>query len=100
MTDQNTWINAAISTARAGRSPLTLAVNIDICELVMAEAMRRQGPGDNTPYVPSWCYKSGPKMCPCGHHEGYHDDDGKCHLAHQCKCTGLPADCLTPLGEC
>jgi hypothetical protein len=41
MADQNGWINAAIHTARAGRSPLTLAVNIDIAENVLAEAMRR-----------------------------------------------------------
>ena len=42
MADNNGWINAAISTARAGRSPLTLAVNIDICERVLAEAVRRE----------------------------------------------------------
>ena len=59
-----------------------------------------QGPSDNAPYVPSWCYKNGPKMCPCGHHEGYHNDQGQCLKAHECHCKGLPADCLTPLDEC
>ena len=58
------------------------------------------GPPDDAPYVPHWCYKSGPKMCPCGHHEGYHGDSGACLLAHVCKCGGLPADCLTPLEDC
>lgn len=57
------------------------------------------GPGDRTPYVPSWCYRNGPKMCPCKHHEGYHGDDGRCLLAIECGCPGLPADCLTPLDE-
>lgn len=56
-----------------------------------------KGPSDDTPYVPSWCYAHGPKMCPCGHHEGYHGDDRKCLLSHKCKCTGLPDDCYTPL---
>lgn len=58
-----------------------------------------QGPGDDTPYVPSWCYKDGPKMCPCGHHEGYHGDDGMCLLARECRCKGLPDDKLTPVDE-
>lgn len=34
-----------------------------------------KGPRDDTPYVPSWCYRNGPRMCPCGHHEGYHVTD-------------------------
>ena len=56
------------------------------------------GPGSDTPYVPSWCYPDNcPKMCPCGHHEGYHNDEGKCLLAHECHCAGLPEACLTPL---
>jgi len=38
-------------------------------------------------------------MCPCGHHEGYHGDGGRCVLTTQCGCTGLPAECLTPLSE-
>lgn len=59
-----------------------------------------KGPPDDAPYVPSWCYKSGPKMCPCGHHEGYHGDSGVCLLWHQCRCEGLPASCLTPLEDC
>jgi len=57
------------------------------------------GPGPVTPYVPSWCYGKGPKMCPCGHHEGFHNDDGECLMEHECKCSGLPDNCLTPLGE-
>ena len=56
-----------------------------------------QGPPEDEPYVPSWCYGDGPKMCPCGHHEGYHNDAGQCIQADRCGCTGLPADCLTPL---
>ena len=59
-----------------------------------------KGPGPESPYVPSWCYRNGPKECPCGHHEGYHNDAGKCLLQHKCRCKGLPAACLTPLGEC
>jgi hypothetical protein len=54
-----------------------------------------KGPGLRTPYVPSWNYIHGPKMCPCGHHEGYHNDGGKCLLFLECRCSGLPADCLT-----
>lgn len=52
-----------------------------------------------TPYVPSWNYPNGPKMCPCGHHEGYHDDAGACALARWCGCAGLPATCVTPVGQ-
>ena len=59
-----------------------------------------KGPGSESPYVPSWCYRSGPKECPCGHHEGYHNDAGECLLRHKCGCSGLPAECLTPLSEC
>ena len=59
-----------------------------------------RGPSDEAPYVPSWCYKNGPKMCPCGHHEGYHADDGKCLLARSCNCKGLPESCRTPLEDC
>lgn len=57
------------------------------------------GPPDDAPYVPSWCYPNGPKACPCGHHEGYHNDDGECLLRYQCYCTGLPTECLTPMEE-
>lgn len=57
------------------------------------------GPADDSPYVPSWCYPNGPRMCPCGHHEGYHNDAGECLLHGKCKCEGLPADAFTPLGE-
>lgn len=55
-----------------------------------------KGPRNDTPYVPSWCYPKGPRLCPCGHHEGYHADSGACLLAHQCRCVGLPSSCLTP----
>lgn len=58
-----------------------------------------KGTPEHAPYVPSWCYESGPKMCPCGHHEGYHNDAGECLHASSCGCTGLPAESLTPLGE-
>lgn len=54
---------------------------------------------DDAPYAPSWCYPNGPKMCPCGHHEGYHADDGRCLHASSCGCTGLPVSCVTPLDE-
>jgi len=58
-----------------------------------------QGPGEGTPYVPSWCFDPpGPRMCACGHHEGYHGDDGHC-VRHRwspgdCACTGF-----APSGE-
>ena len=58
-----------------------------------------QGPGDRSPYVPSWCYSKGPRDCPCGHHEGYHNDAGSCLLAGECGCKGLPPECLTPFEE-
>lgn len=58
-----------------------------------------QGTPDGAPYVPSWCYPDGPRQCPCGHHEGYHDDAGHCLHAATCGCAGLPADCQTPVGE-
>lgn len=61
-----------------------------------------QGTPDHAPYVPSWCYpNNSPKMCPCGHHEGYHDDSGAClhslgaDSRSACNCEGLPADCRT-----
>ena len=52
-----------------------------------------QGSPDDGPYVPSWLYPRGPKMCPCGHHEGFHNDKGACLLAHQCRCAGMPVEC-------
>lgn len=54
------------------------------------------GPSDESPYCPDYCYPNGPRMCPCGHHEGYHNDQGECLLAHQCQCKGLPLTCRTP----
>lgn len=57
------------------------------------------GTPDHAPYVPSWMYpNNNPKICPCGHHEGYHNDAGQCLHAHhftKCGCTGLPDNCLT-----
>jgi hypothetical protein len=58
-----------------------------------------KGPRSDTPYVPAYCYSKGPRMCPCGHHEGYHADSGACLLARQCRCVGLPADRLTPMED-
>ena len=59
-----------------------------------------QGTPDDAPYVPSWLYPNGePKRCPCGHHEGYHGDDGRCLMEAQCGCGGIPAACVTPLDE-
>lgn len=69
-----------------------------------------KGPPPDAPYVMPWNYGAGPKMCPCGHHEGYHDDQGVCLFRRYdfskskrsqpiCGCTGLPASCLTPLSE-
>lgn len=55
-----------------------------------------RGPSIHSPYVPSWCYTNGPRMCPCGHHEGYHDDAGRCLLTGVCGCAGLPNECCTP----
>ena len=54
------------------------------------------GRNDDSPYVPSWNYPKGePKVCPCGHHEGYHNDKGSCLHSAQCGCEGLPSDCFT-----
>lgn len=59
-----------------------------------------KGPGNRSPYVPEWCYpNSNPKMCPCGHHEGYHNDAGICLLRRECNCQGLPDDCYTTSDE-
>ena len=52
---------------------------------------RYPGPGPDAPYVPSWCYDPpGPRMCSCGHHEGYHNDAGECLQRLRCGCQGLP----------
>ena len=57
------------------------------------------GPSDLGPYVPHWCYPdNAPKACPCGHHEGYHNDAGICLRRGECDCTGLPPECQTPFG--
>jgi hypothetical protein len=55
------------------------------------------GSADAGPYIPSWGYKYGPRMCPCGHHEGYHNDNGKCLLVHECRCAGIPPHLITPI---
>jgi hypothetical protein len=52
-----------------------------------------------TPYVPASCYAAGPRVCPCGHHEGYHSDAGVCLLTAACQCVGLPAACRTPMED-
>jgi hypothetical protein len=59
-----------------------------------------KGPSERSPYVPHWCYPRGPKMCPCGHHEGYHNDAGRCVLVLECKCAGLPLICRSTDEEC
>jgi hypothetical protein len=53
----------------------------------------------DAPYVPGYLYPRGPRMCPCGHHEGYHNDSGECLMRYSCGCTGLPADKRTPMDE-
>lgn len=58
-----------------------------------------KGPREDSPYVPSFHYRKGANMCPCGHHEGYHADDGKCLLAYKCGCEGLPESCRTPIED-
>ena len=58
-----------------------------------------EGPGDRSPYLPAYCYQNEPKMCPCGHHEGFHNSDGKCLLDAECGCPCLPPDCETPIEE-
>jgi hypothetical protein len=48
-----------------------------------------KGPGEDTPYVPHWCYEGGkPPVCSCGHHHGYHNDSGVCLQRHRCACKG------------
>lgn len=58
-----------------------------------------KGTPEHAPYVPSYLYPKGPKMCPCGHHEGYHNDKGTCLRVSECGCKGLPSDCETPSNE-
>lgn len=58
-----------------------------------------KGPHSDTPYVPAYCYSKGPKMCPCGHHEGYHNDAGRCLLVRRCRCAGIPPECVTPMED-
>lgn len=64
---------------------------------VVSESSR--GPSDDSPYIPSWSYKNGPKQCPCGHGENYHNDNGDCLLERKCGCVGLPDACRTPFEE-
>lgn len=57
-----------------------------------------KGTPDHAPYAPSWCYPDGkPNVCPCGHHEGYHNSKGECLNRATCGCTGLPMQLLTDL---
>ena len=60
-----------------------------------AQAINYDDP--NAPWIPSDLYPDGPKLCPCGHHEGYHSHSGSCWYAKRCRCSGLPADCFTPI---
>ena len=57
-----------------------------------------KGPSDTSAYVPSWCFDApGPRMCACGHHEGYHGDDGHCVVQRygSCKCRGFRVEVKT-----
>ena len=59
-----------------------------------------RGPSRKAPYVPAWCYPNdAPLVCPCGHHEGYHNAGGACLHVATCGCAGLPDECLTPFGS-
>ena len=49
------------------------------------------------PWIAAEIYPEGPRTCPCGHHEGWHSHRGACHYERECGCTGLPAECLTPI---
>lgn len=61
---------------------------------------QHKGTPAGAPYVPTWCYPNNePKVCPCGCHEGYHNDDGVCMRTAQCGCSGLPPECLTPMSH-
>lgn len=56
----------------------------------------KRPPLEQPPYVPSWCYGApGPKRCACGHHEGFHNDAGKCVNAWICDCPGYESDAGT-----
>ena len=48
------------------------------------------GPSNESPYVPSWCYKGPrPHICTtCGCGENYHNDAGECLRRTVCGCTG------------
>jgi hypothetical protein len=51
-----------------------------------------KGTPDYGPYVPSWCYDApGPRTCVCGHHEGYHNDQGICLHSHDFSNCGCKA---------
>lgn len=54
-----------------------------------------QGARDHQPYVPGYCYPNGPKVCGCGHHEGYHAGLGGACVAGGCGCKSLPAEAFT-----
>ncbi len=48
-----------------------------------------QGPSSESPYVPSWLYEFGTRVCACGDHEGYHNDAGICLRSSTCRCPGF-----------
>ena len=92
----------ALGEALLKFAPAPLGTNIpEHLRAAIPELLQRHGcgPRDDTPYVPSWSYPVAPKVCPCGHHEGFHDDAGICLLKNECGCAGLPADCKTLLDE-
>lgn len=57
----------------------------------------RLDPGHpDAPWVTEDCYPDGPRLCPCGHHEGYHASNGACRFTKDCGCDGLPVESCTP----
>ncbi len=57
--------------------------------------------GEQPSWISDYGYGDGSgKMCPCGHHEGYHNDKGVCLLSRNCRCKGLPAECRSTDEEC
>lgn len=61
-------------------------------------AAPRLDPGHpDAPWVAEDCYPEGPRLCPCGHHEGFHAHSGACRWAAICGCIGLPVESYTPI---
>ena len=48
-----------------------------------------KGPSSETPYVPSWMFDGGARICVCGDHEGFHNEAGRCLRAASCGCKGM-----------